>query len=503
MASSTAVDEILDELVRLSLDQGSRSVRPSDRQRLVDLTQALITLRVQSGELAEHPYTTVWTHPAPIAAGVADYIRGRRVLVTGAAGCIGAALSKALAGFQPAALVAVDNDPGRLARLTELVSVDPRLVDIADLGAFGDTWREARPEVVFHLAAERQAWLAEERPALTIATNMLGTRNTCDLAVTHGVERFIYASTAKCRHIYDERIYPATKQFAEFEVRRQARSAPEIRWSCVRFHHVVDNSIVEWTFKAQIEADAPLTVHLPLGRSKHGQSAAEAVAMLLNGGLLGTVAEVYASSQQLDQFFPLDLALYLIKESGRQLPIVFYPPVNTDGYHLYEFPGLRRPPSDDPEAITHAFNTIQTDLQTLTILPEIKMVWTPFPEFDEEAARRCSDEVIRATDPDPRPRTYENLWTVARTAFERAPASRIVDALRFGTRGDVLASTSALRRQQDAFTLLLDALLAGRDDVDLAKARGALEGLAACSIPEIATRAQAVLKLASTRASAS
>jgi len=50
---------------------------------------------------------------------------------------------------------------------------------------------------------------------------------------------------------------------------------------------------------------------------------------------------------------------------------------------------------------------------------------------------------------------------------------------------------------------LLDALLAGRDDVDLAKARGALEGLAACSIPEIATRAQAVLKLASTRASAS
>ena len=465
MASSTAVDEILDELVRLSLDQGSRSVRPSDRQRLVDLTQALITLRVQSGELAEHPYTTVWTHPAPIAAGVADYIRGRRVLVTGAAGGIGAALSKALAGFQPAALVAVDNDPGRLARLTELVSVDPRLVDIADLGAFGDTWREVRPEVVFHLAAERQAWLAEERPALTIATNMLGTRNTCDLAVTHGVERFIYASTAKCRHIYDERIYPATKQFAEFEVRRQARSAPEIRWSCVRFHHVVDNSIVEWTFKAQIEADAPLTVHLPLGRSKHGQSAAEAVAMLLNGGLLGTVAEVYASSQQLDQFFPLDLALYLIKESGRQLPIVFYPPVNTDGYHLYEFPGLRRPPSDDPEAITHAFNTIQTDLQTLT--------------------------------------TYENLWTVARTAFERAPASRIVDALRFGTRDDVLASTSALRRQQDAFTLLLDALLAGRDDVDLAKARGALEGLAACSIPEIATRAQAVLKLASTRASAS
>jgi len=499
----TSADEVLDELVRASLEHRSGSADATQRERLVDLTQRLIKLRVENGELSTHPYTGVWTHPAPIGTEVADYIRGRRVLVTGAGGCIGTALSKAIASFQPAVLAAVDNDPGRLGRLTELVSVDPRLVDIADFRALDDAWREVRPEVVFHLAAERQAWLAEERPRLTIATNMLGTRNTCLLAVKHGPERFIYASTAKCRHIYDERIYPATKQFAEFDVYCQSRSAPQIRWSCVRFHHVVDNSIVEWTFKAQIRDDAPLTVHLPLGRSKHGQSADEAVAMLLNSSILADGdAEVFASRSQLDQFYPLDLALYLIKESGKELPIVFYPPRNTDGYHLYEFPGLRRPPSDDGLAITHAFNTIQTDLDTLTILPELQMVWTPFPEFDEEVARRCSDAVIATTEPDPRAMTYANLWTVAETVFARAPVRRLVEALRFGLTSELLADDRKLARQEAAFRLLLDALLGRANSVELAEAGAELNLLAGCSLPEIAERAQALLERAVPDASA-
>src|SRR5262249_49943348 len=141
-------------------------------------------------------------------------------------------------------------------------------------------FEEYRPQVVFHLAAEREPGRAEKSVRDAILTNIRGTENACRSATDFGAERFVHASTGKCRFLYEDRVYPATKKFAEVIAKTIADSCHGTRFSLVRFHHVVDNSIVERRFRDQIARGQPLNVHLPPDRRKHGQSLEEAVAML-------------------------------------------------------------------------------------------------------------------------------------------------------------------------------------------------------------------------------
>ena len=308
------MSEALQELIQLSRNLEGKPIESTDRARLAALTGKLIEDFTERGELAAHPYARIRTRRAPIATEAGDYIGGRTVLVTGAAGCIGRALCRALAELDPERIVALDGDSVGLEALRErLPRIDTRPVDVGDLSGLQEAWRGTRPQVVFHLAAEREPGRAEKAARRTVLSNVFGTRCVAAIAADYGCERFIHASTGKCRLIYEERIYPATKQLAEFEIRRRAQEHPDTRWACVRFHHVVDNSIVERTFRQQIAAGEPVTVHLPAERRRHGQNAQEAVALLLNAGLLGDAAQIFGSMRQMDYFSVLALALYLIK----------------------------------------------------------------------------------------------------------------------------------------------------------------------------------------------
>ncbi len=127
-----------------------------------------------------------------------------RILVTGAAGFIGARLSERLLdrGDQ---VLGIDNlndyyDPAlkeaRLRRLTPRANFEFRKLDIADRRAMAELFRGERPERVMHLAAQAGVRYSIENPHAYIEANVVGFMNVLEGCRHRGVEHLVYASTS-------------------------------------------------------------------------------------------------------------------------------------------------------------------------------------------------------------------------------------------------------------------------------------------------------------------
>lgn len=132
----------------------------------------------------------------------------RRALVTGGAGFIGSNLVDALldAGHD---VTVVDNlVTGRRENLGNAVSRGARLheVDILDRDALAVVFAEARPEWVFHLAAQIDVRKSVDDPAFDARVNVVGTINVLELAREHGVARVVNTSTGGAIYGHAEQI---------------------------------------------------------------------------------------------------------------------------------------------------------------------------------------------------------------------------------------------------------------------------------------------------------
>jgi UDP-glucose 4-epimerase len=133
-----------------------------------------------------------------------------RAVVTGGAGFIGSNLVDALIERGDDVTVLDDISTGRRENLEQALARGARLVelDIRDAGAVGEAIEQARPEVVFHLAAQIDVRRSVADPAFDAAVNVGGTINLLRAATAAGVRRFVNASTGGA--IYGEgQILPA------------------------------------------------------------------------------------------------------------------------------------------------------------------------------------------------------------------------------------------------------------------------------------------------------
>jgi nucleoside-diphosphate-sugar epimerase len=117
---------------------------------------------------------------------------GRQVLVTGAAGFIGANLTHALtrAGAHVFALVRPSTDRWRLASVDPTCTIVP--ADLLDAEAMSAAFRFAQPSIVFHTAAVRGQFDTPHAIAMAKTATLLGTANVCRLSGELGVERLIH-----------------------------------------------------------------------------------------------------------------------------------------------------------------------------------------------------------------------------------------------------------------------------------------------------------------------
>jgi FlaA1/EpsC-like NDP-sugar epimerase len=247
---------------------------------------------------------------------VRSILQGRRVLVTGGGGSIGAEIARQVASFEPSALILVDHDETHLhdalADLDLAAGAEAVLADIRNQDRVLGVFTRYRPEVVFHAAAHKHVPLLETHPEEALHTNVIGTANVAEAAVATAVSRFVLISTDKA--IKPASVMGASKWFSEQIVR--SLHGGGCTFCAVRFGNVLGSrgSVVP-TFLRQIARGGPVTVTDP-GMSRYFMTVQEAVQLVLQAGALSVGGEVFT----LDMGEPkriLDLAEKVILLSGR------------------------------------------------------------------------------------------------------------------------------------------------------------------------------------------
>ena len=257
---------------------------------------------------------------------IAGYLRGRRVLITGAGGSIGSELCSQVMRFGPAELIMLDRDESGLqsAQLRTsghglLDTRDVVLVDIRDMDALNAVFEMRRPEVVFHAAALKHLPMLEQYADEAWKTNVLGTRNVLQAAARVGVTTFVNISTDKAAD--PTSVLGHSKRVAEKLTAWTARDTAA-RYLSVRFGNVIGSrgSMLP-TFTALIEAGRPLTVTHP-EVTRYFMTIPEACQLVVQAGAIGQPADVMI----LDMGEPvriLDVAKRMISMSGREIDIVY------------------------------------------------------------------------------------------------------------------------------------------------------------------------------------
>ena len=157
--------------------------------------------------------------PSPSTENL-ERLRDTSILVTGAGGSIGSALSNELAKLQPRRLVMLDASEQALYRLQSSLA-DAHLpanstiilANILDKAHLGEILETHRPQLIFHAAAYKHVPLLEENPLAAIANNALGTFNLIECARRFNVTRVVLLSTDKA--VAPISILGATKRIAE------------------------------------------------------------------------------------------------------------------------------------------------------------------------------------------------------------------------------------------------------------------------------------------------
>jgi UDP-glucose 4-epimerase len=120
-----------------------------------------------------------------------------RAIVTGGAGFIGSNLVDALLARGNDVIVVDDLSTGRRENLEAALSAGARLaeIDVREGAALIDLAREARPEAVFHLAAQIDVRKSVEDPAFDASINVGGTAQVLEAARAGGSPRVVFVST--------------------------------------------------------------------------------------------------------------------------------------------------------------------------------------------------------------------------------------------------------------------------------------------------------------------
>ncbi len=257
--------------------------------------------------------------------GIADFIKGETVLVTGGGGSIGSELCRQIAEFKPKALIIFDiyennayeiqqellrkfNKENRAHELKLIV----RIGSVYNKKRLESIFQEFKPTVVFHAAAYKHVPLMEDSAVEAVRTNVLGTFNTASLSNQYDVKKFVLVSSDKA--VRSTNIMGATKRFAELIIQNENGNGVT-KFSAVRFGNVLgSNGSVIPLFKKQIEDGGPVTVTHP-EINRFFMTIPEAVGLILQSAVYAKGGEIFI----LDMGEPVkikDLAEKMISLAG-------------------------------------------------------------------------------------------------------------------------------------------------------------------------------------------
>lgn len=250
---------------------------------------------------------------------ICDYIKGKKVLITGGGGSIGSELCRQIARFKPKELIILDiyengayDIQNELLESHKFLPLKVVIASIRDKNRLENIFSMENIDVIFHAAAHKHVPLMEENPAEAVKNNIFGTLNVVETANKYGVGKFILISTDKA--VNPTNVMGATKRVAEIIV-QIANVHNNTDYVAVRFGNVLgSNGSVVPLFKRQIKNGGPVTVTHPKV-IRYFMTIPEACQLVLQAGAMANGGEIFI----LDMGEPvkiMDLANDLIRLSG-------------------------------------------------------------------------------------------------------------------------------------------------------------------------------------------
>lgn len=267
---------------------------------------------------------------------VGTILKGKTVMVTGAAGSIGSEIVRQVAAFLPQSIILFEMAESPLHDLTVDLRKEfpnqqfvPVIADVRNLDMVEEVFEEYHPHVVFHAAAYKHVPLMEDFPPQAILANVLGSKNVADMAIKYKAKRFVMVSTDKA--VNPTNVMGASKRIAEIYVQslflKEAKETSNCtKFITTRFGNVLgsNGSVVPY-FKKQIAAGGPVTVTHP-DIIRYFMTIPEASCLVLEAATLGNGGEIFC----FDMGQPVkiaDLAKNMIRlagfEPGKDIEITY------------------------------------------------------------------------------------------------------------------------------------------------------------------------------------
>jgi FlaA1/EpsC-like NDP-sugar epimerase len=257
---------------------------------------------------------------------ISKQLRGKTILITGAAGSIGSEIVRQILKFEPKKIIILDQAETPLHHIgLEVETIKKGVVirsivtDIRDRTAVERVFKLFKPDMVYHAAAYKHVPLMEENPSQAILTNVNGTKNLADLSCKYGVKKFVMISTDKA--VNPSNVMGASKRIAEKYVQslhlkfQSDKRGGGTKFITTRFGNVLgSNGSVVPLFTKQIAEGGPITITHP-DIIRYFMTIPEACQLVLEAGSMGNGGEIYI----FDMGKPvkiIDLARKMIKLAG-------------------------------------------------------------------------------------------------------------------------------------------------------------------------------------------
>ncbi len=258
-------------------------------------------------------------------------LKGKKILVTGAAGSIGSELVRQLLNYRPSLIILCDKAETPMHEFTleiqekhKNANIKAYMGDICDKQRMEHLFEVYNPQIVFHAAAYKHVPLMEDNPSIAVLNNVAGTKLLAELAVANNVEKFVMVSTDKA--VNPTNVMGASKRIAEIftqsffkhlSAENEDGTQQTTKFVTTRFGNVLgSNGSVLPRFKMQLEKGGPITVTHP-EITRYFMTIPEACLLVIEAGVMGQGGEIFV----FDMGKPIkiaDLARMVIKLSGKE-----------------------------------------------------------------------------------------------------------------------------------------------------------------------------------------